>query len=280
MRAALTVALLMLGASSRSDAIDYVALCQSSVQGTKIWISSTIDVYRKDLSAKLNDVDIPPYCECFHRKLREGLGDDLYERSRSFADPLSPAELRQTSEEDRKAVIACVETQVGDRNTPSGPQTGTRIAHQDEYLRFVRSTVTPGSGIGGLRLGDSKAAMFDVLGPTKTFKPLPDGGEQYYYGPNVIEVIISISPPPARAVRRIELSSQFQGQTPGGGRMGDPRDKIKKTYPGKLAVDLPGYVVYCDGTTFLFRDGRLDSIRLADLDSDVFKNDRLTRCSR
>jgi len=41
MRAALPVALLMLGASSRSDAIDYVALCQSSVQGTKIWISST-----------------------------------------------------------------------------------------------------------------------------------------------------------------------------------------------------------------------------------------------
>jgi hypothetical protein len=65
MRAALTVALLMLGASSRSDAIDYVALCQSSVQGTKIWISSTIDVYRKDLSAKLNDVDIPPTASAF-----------------------------------------------------------------------------------------------------------------------------------------------------------------------------------------------------------------------
>src|SRR5882762_8692034 len=222
MRAALTVALLMLGASSRSDAIDYVALCQSSVQGTKIWLSSTIDVYRKDLSAKLNDVDIPPYCECFHRRLREGLGDDLYERSRSFADPLSPAELRQTSEEDRKAVIACVETQVGDRNTPSGPQTGTRIAHQDEYLRFVRSTVTPGSGIGGLRLGDSKAAMFDVLGPTKTFKPLPDGGEQYYYGPNVIEVIISISPSPARAVRGIELSSPVPGPDARGRSDGRP----------------------------------------------------------
>ena len=45
-------------------------------------------------------------------------------------------------------------------------------------------------------------------------------------------------------------------------------------------VDLAGYVVYCEGTTFLFRDGRLDSIRLADLDSDVFKNDRLAPCRR
>jgi len=28
---------------------------------------STIEVHRKDLSARLNDVDIPTYCECFHR---------------------------------------------------------------------------------------------------------------------------------------------------------------------------------------------------------------------
>jgi hypothetical protein len=279
-RAALTAALVLLGASSRSEAVDWVALCQSSVQGTKIWISSTIEVHRNDLSARLNDVDIPTYCECFHRRLREALGGDLYERSRSLNGELSPAELGQNSEEDRKAVIACVETQVRDRKAPSGPQAGAQIPHQDEYLRFVRSTVAPGSGIGGLRLGGSKAAMFDVLGPTKTFKPMPDGGEEYYYGPNVIEVIISISPPPARAVRRIDLSSQFQGQTPGGGRIGDPRDKIKRTYAGRLAVDLPGYVVYCDGTAFLFRDGRLDSIRLADLDSDFFKNDRLKRCPR
>jgi len=279
MRAALTVAMLMLSASSRSEAVDWVALCQSSVQGTKIWFSSAIEAYRKDLSARLNDVDIPAYCECFHRRLRDALGDDLYERSRSFNGQLSPEELLRNSEEDRKAVIACVETQLG-KSAPSGPQAGARIPHQDEYLRFFRSTVTPGSGIGGLRIGDSKAAMFAVLGPTKTFKPLPDGGEQYYYGPNTIEVTISISPPPARAVRGIELSSQFQGQTPGGGRMGHSRDDIKRTYPGKLAVDLPGYVVYCDGTTFFFRDGRLDSIRLADLESDVFKNDRLARCSR
>ena len=122
--------------------------------------------------------------------------------------------------------------------------------------------------------------MFEVLGQTKTFKPMRDGGEEYYYGPNVIEVTISISPPPARTVRRIELDSRFQGQTPGGGRIGDPRELIKRTYPGKIAVDLPGYVVYCDGTTFIFRDARLESIRLADLDSDVFKSDRLAHCSR
>jgi len=98
MRAALTVAMLMLSASSRSEAVDWVALCQSSVQGTKIWFSSAVEAYRKDLSARLNDVDIPAYCECFHRRLRDALGDDLYERSRSFNGQLSPEELLRNSE--------------------------------------------------------------------------------------------------------------------------------------------------------------------------------------
>ena len=91
---------------------------------------------------------------------------------------------------------------------------------------------------------------------------------------------ISISPHPTRAVRKIAVNRRFQGQTPGGGRIGDPPDKIKQSYPGTLAVDSPLFAVYCDGTTFLFRDGRLDSIRTASLDSDVFKDARLKRCSR
>ena len=239
-------------------------------------MSSTINVHRKDLSARLNDVDIHTYCDCFHRRLREALGDDLYQRSRSFGRQLSQSELVRSSQEDQKAVIGCVESQLAG----GGQQASAPSPHQDDYLRFIRGTVTPGSGVGGLRLGDSKAAMFDVLGPTKTFKPIPDGAEEYYYGPNVSEVIIAISPPPARTVRRIELNRQFQGHTSGGGRIGDPREKIKQTYPGKIAVDLPGYVVYCDGTTFLFSDGRLNSIRLSDLESDVFKSDRVAHCSK
>ena len=183
---AIGAALLVLGASGGSEAADWVALCQSSVQGTKIWMSSTINVHRKDLSAKLNDVEIRTYCECFHHKLREALGDDLYERSRSFGGQLSQSELLRSSQEDQKAVIACVESQVAS----GGQQTGAGIPHQDAYLRFVRATVTPGSGIGGLKLGDSRAVMFEVLGQTKTFKPMRDGGEEYYYGPNVIEVTI------------------------------------------------------------------------------------------
>jgi hypothetical protein len=273
MMPAIGAALLVLAASSGSEAVDRVALCQSSVQGTKIWMSSTISVHRKDLSSRLDDVDIQRYCECFHHKLREALGDDLYERSRSFGR-LSQSELVRSSQEDQKAVIACVESEV----VSGRQQTAAGTPHQDEYLRFVRATVT-GSGIGGLKLGDARAVMFEVLGQTKTFKPMRDGGEEYYYGPNTIEVTISISPPPARTVRRIDLA-KFQGQTPGGGRIGDPRDTIKRTYPGKIAVDLPGYVVYCDGTTFIFRDARLASIRLGDLESDVFKSDRLAHCSR
>jgi hypothetical protein len=242
-------------------------------------MSSTIQGGRNDLSARLDEVDIPAYCECFHRRLRATLGDDLYERSRSFNGQLSPPELQKNMDEDQAAVLACVVAQVDGRSAPAGAGTVGGGPHQDKFPRFWRGTVSPKSGIGGLRIGDSKAVMFDTLGPTKTFKPMPDGGEDYYYGPTMTEVTISISPPPDRAVRRITLSSRFQGQTPAGGRMGDAPDKVKASYPGKLAVDLPGYVVYCDGTTFVFEDGRLDSIRAADLSSDVFRDARLRRCS-
>ena len=279
MRAALCAALLTLGASDARAQFDHVANCKSEVRGTKIWMSSAIRVHRKDLTARLDDVAIPAYCECFHARLRKALGNDLYGRARSPTGELSPAELQINSDEDRKAVIACVEAQVG-RPTPRAAPETAQIARLEKYQSFVRGAVSPERGIGGLRIGDPKAAMFDVLGPTRTFKPLPDGGEEYYYGPNSFEVTISISPPPARAVRKIELSRRFQGQTPGGGRIGDSRDKIKQSYPGRVAVDSPVLVVYCDGTTFLFQDGRLDSIRAADLDSDVFKDARVKRCSR
>ena len=80
MRLALGVVLLTLGASDARAELDYVARCKSEVRGTKIWMSSAIQGGRNDLSARLDEVDIPAYCECFHRRLRAALGDDLYEQ--------------------------------------------------------------------------------------------------------------------------------------------------------------------------------------------------------
>lgn len=258
---------------------EHVAKCENSVQGMKIWIRSTIDVHRKDLSPRLNEVDFPTYCRCFHKVLREALGNDLYERSQSLKGEMTPAELSAWNEQDRKAVIACVEAPLAARNAPSGRHSDA-MSGGERYVRFIRSTLAPGHGVGGLKLGDAPAALFRVLGPTKTFQRTADGGDDYYYGPNSIEVIVSLSPPPARTVRQITLSRHFAGQTAEGGRIGDTREKIKRAYSGKLAVDLPGYAVYCDGTTFLFRNGRLDSIRLAELAADVFRADRRKHCSR
>ena len=179
MRAALCAALLTLGASDARAQVDHVARCQSEVRGTKIWMSSAIRVHRKDLTARLDDVDIPAYCGCFHGRLRKALGDDPYQRDRSPSGPLSPSELQNASDEDRKAVIACVEAQVGTAAPRTGSETA-RIASQDKYQGFVRGAVSPERGIGGLRIGDTKAVMFEVIGPTRTFKPMPDGGEEYY----------------------------------------------------------------------------------------------------
>lgn len=261
--------------------IDHVANCKREVQGTKIWMSSTIGGHRKGLSAKLNDVDIPLYCECYHSKLREALGEDLYQRSRSYSGEMSTQELLKTGEEDRRAVISCVESQVTSQSGSAGSTAAfQQIPHQDKYLAFLRGIVSPAGGIGGLRPGDSKAKMFEVLGPTKTFKSLPDGKEEYYYGPNSTEVVVTVSPPPAETIRKIAVNYRFQGQTSGGGRIGDSREKIKRSYPGKLATDLLIVAVYCDGTTFAFVDGRLVSIRVADLESDVFKSDRIRNCPK
>lgn len=261
--------------------IDHVANCKREVRGTKIWMSSTIGVHRNGLSAKLNDVDITLYCECYHSKLRNALGEDLYQRSRSYSGEMSTPELLKASDEDKRAVISCVESQITSQSGSAGSAAAfQQIPHQDKYLAFLQGTVSPAGGIGGLRPEDSKAKMFEVLGPTKTFKSLADGEEEYYYGPNSTEVTITTSPSLRGTIRKIEVNYQFRGQTPGGGRIGSSRVEIKRSYSGKLAADFAGAVVYCDGTSFAFADGRLVSIRVADLDSDVFKSDRIRNCPK
>lgn len=247
---------------------DYLALCRSSPQPTRIWINSTISVHRKDLFDKLNAVDIPAYCGCYHGMLRKALGQDLYERSRRLNTELSVAESTAVHEHDLKAVIACVETQLA-----AVPDAGAA----GKYDRFIRSTVSSGN-VGGLRLGDTRAKMFDILGRNNTFRTTADGGEEYFYGPNVLEVKIGVSPAPGRIVRSIAVNRFFRGQASGGGRIGDPRERIRSTYPGQIAVDVRDVLVYCDGTTFVFQHGRLESIRMADLETDGFAGDRKARC--
>jgi hypothetical protein len=247
---------------------DYLALCRSSVQATRIWMNSTIGTHRKELVDRLNAVEIPAYCRCYHDMLGKGLGKELYERSRRLDAELSVAEMKAVHAHDLKAVIACVETQLA-----AVPDSGGA----EKYDRFIRSTVSPGE-VGGLRLGDARATMFDILGRNNTFRTTPDGGEEYFYGPNVIEVTIAVSPAPGRLVRSIALNRLFRGQVSGGGRIGDPRERIKSTYPGQIAVDVRDLLVYCDGTTFVFQQGRLEAIRMADLETDVFAKDRQARC--
>mgnify|MGYP001171349398 FL=1 len=267
---------LLLGAGTPSSAADLVERCKGEVQGMKIWMSSTVATSRQDLLPRLEEVAFPRWCECYHGRLRVALGRDLYERTRDFRVQLTPSELLQQDTEDRKAVIGCVEEQLGNR-----PGSQATLAPPDsKFARFMRATLAPKGEVGGLRLGASRTAMFEVLGETKTFQPRHDGGEEYFYGPNSIEVKISISPPPARSIRMIELDRHFQGQTPSGGRIGDSPATIRKTYPGSVAVELPGYLVYCDGTTFLFSGGRLESIRISTLEVDVFKAEITAHCAR
>lgn len=272
MRAFISASLVLVAAMG--EAGDPIANCQREVQGTKIRMTATIGVLRKDLLTRLNEVDIAKYCQCVHRALRKELGDALYERSHAVESELTTSELMKHYETNTKAEIRCVEEQVG-----KPPQSTSARSPEDLYRRFMRATVTSRT-VGGLRLGDGKDALFKVLGPTKTFERTPDGGERFFYGSNANEVVVSISPAPRQTVRQIALNYRFQGQTPGGGRMGDRREKIKQTYPGKLAADFPQYAVYCDGTAFLFSASgtRLQEIRLSALDSDPFKNDRLRNC--
>lgn len=275
MRAFICASLVLVAAMRDAAAVDPIANCQREVQGTKIRMTATIGVLRKDLLPRLNEVDIAKYCQCVHRTLREELGDALYARSQDVKSELTTPELMKQYETSTKAEIRCVEEQVG--NTPETTLTGSP---QELYRRFMRATVRS-RNVGGLRLGDGKDALFKVLGPTKTFERTADGGERFFYGSNANEVVVSISPAPHRTVRQIALNYRFEGQTPGGGRMGDRREKIKRTYPGKLAADFPQYAVYCDGTAFLFSatGGHLLEIRLSELESDPFKNDRLRNCS-
>lgn len=261
----LLIAALMANAPRQPD---HLALCRSSPQPTRIWINATIGVHRKELFDKLNAIDIPAYCGCYHGMLRNALGKDLYERSRRFNAQLSVAELAAVHEHDLKAVIACVETQLA-----AVPYSGAA----EKYDRFIRSTVSAGQ-VGGLKLGDTRATMFDILGRNNTYRTTPDGGEEYVYGPNVLEVTIAVSPAPGRTVRSITVNRFFRGQASGGGRMGDSRERIKSTYPGRIGVDARDFLVYCDGTTFVFAHGRLESIRMADLETDVFSGDRQARC--
>lgn len=261
----LLIAALMANAPRQPD---HLALCRSSPQPTRIWINSTISVHRKDLFDRLDAVDIPAYCGCYHGMLRNALGKELYERSRRFNAQLSVAELTALHEHDLKAVITCVETQLA-----AVPHSGAA----GKYDRFIHSTVLPGK-VGGLRLGDSRATMFDILGRNNTVRTTPDGGEEYFYGPNVLEVTIGVSPAPARVVRSIAVNRFFRGQASGGGRIGDPRERIRATYPGQVAVDVRDFLVYCDGTTFVFQQGRLASIRMADLETDGFAGERRARC--
>lgn len=79
MRLALGAMLLTLCARDARAQIDHVARCKSEVRGTMIWMSSTVRSHRPELSTRLNDVDLPAYCECFHARLRAALGDDLLE---------------------------------------------------------------------------------------------------------------------------------------------------------------------------------------------------------
>src|SRR2546426_9293214 len=100
-RAALLLAVLALVNVNFADAqVDWVSRCKSEVRGTKIWMSSAIDTGRPDLSASLNNVDINRYCDCYHRALRQALGEDLYKRSRALDGVMSNEELMKNSLED------------------------------------------------------------------------------------------------------------------------------------------------------------------------------------
>ena len=254
--------------ATQSQGIDHAAQCRSEVQGMKIWVSSAVKSRRPDLYPKLNVLDFTVFCPCYHATLRRGLGKSLYERSRTLhgTSSLNNDEVMRVHDQDMNAVVSCVDAQLGGRKA-------SRPA--DHYSRFIQATVTPGA-VGALKLRTTRADMFRIIGPTKTFRRLPDNAEEYYYGPNSIEVIISLSR--GGTVRQIVLSRHFRGTAAGGGRIGDTRETIKRTYPGRVAVDLPEFLVYCDGTTFLFRGGRLDSIRLSDIANDVWEKERRRVC--
>ena len=270
MTAAAIAACAILAGGHQPQSMDYVTQCQQEVQGIKILVSSTIKTHRKELYPKLYALDLRAFCPCYHSKVRGALGTQLYERSQTLKgiSELTDAEVMRVNDAADTSIIACVEAQLA-------PDTGP--SYDDHYSRFVRSTVMPGMRVGGLQVGGSQNAMFAVLGPTKTVKRTEDGGAEYYYGPNADGVVVLLSR--AGTIRRISLNYRFAGQIEGGGRMGDSREKIRRGYPGKLAVDVPDYLVYCDGATFGFSRDRLQSISLAELTADPFAGDRRAFCT-
>ena len=162
--------------------------------------------------------------------------------------------------------------QIGNQKT-----TADSLPNQDKYNAFLSGQVDSKKGISGLKLGDSKEKMFQILGLNKTYKSLKDR-DIYYYGPNTTEIVITLAPPNTGVIRRIEVNYRFRGQTTGGAKIGDSREKVKSSYPGALATDSALFSVYCDGTTFFFSNDRLKSISLVELDFDAFKTARIKKC--
>lgn len=264
----LLIFLILAGPQSRP--FDYAGACVDEVQGMKILVSSTIKVHRPALVPKLDALDFRKFCPCYHGRLKKELGDGLYERTRRLYQdpPLSTDELMRVDATERRTILGCAEAQLSGRDIPS---------NEPRYQRFIRSAITPGNGIGGLKPGSTRDDLFRILGPSKTFRRAADGTETYYYGPNSIEVIVSLSP--AGRVRRITLDRHFQGRTRGGGGIGASRAAIQRSHPGKVVSSSRELLVYCDGTTFRFSDDRLTSIQIAALEDDPFVRERRRLCS-